>query len=165
MKTKASQHRHSFGFTLAETLIAATIVSTSLVTVIGLLSSGLSLSQKNSGATVAPVLAKRVVAEILMENAACTRAVPATTMVQPRVVKLYDAALRPVSQSANGNSETTYQQGSAIMNASFLVTWTMVDRAADLGTGMKSLTVFVESPAGRPAKTRQSFTYATLLHL
>ena len=163
MHYTASKSLRAGAFTLAETIISATILSTAMVAVVGLLSSGLSIAQKNSGATVAPVLAKRVVAEILLEKTGYVKTGLATT--EPRVVKLYDAALRPVTQAGNSDNEKTYQEGSTTFEASFLVTWKMEDLTDELGPGMQALTVSVESPASGPAKNRRTFTYATLLHL
>ena len=105
MKTTRPAKPNSSAFTLAETLIASAIVSTALLGVIGLLSSDLNLARKNTTSSVAPTLAKRVAAEVALENAKTSLA---ATVVPPLAhpLKLYDAALRPVTQPA-GTSRIT----------------------------------------------------------
>lgn len=145
------------GFTLSETLIAATVVSTAMIAVIGLLSTGLNLGRESTNTTSATILARRIAEDVAVQPVSA--AAPLGTGTQN--VQLFDTSLQPLS-TTGASAQSAYQDGSPDLAAAYVATWELLPRT-DLGDNMSALIVTVESPAALAQDKRKTFRYATLL--
>ncbi|TLD70984.1 hypothetical protein FEM03_08675 [Phragmitibacter flavus] len=141
------------GFTLTETLITATIVSSALLTVIGLFSTGLNIGRDSTQTTAASLLARRIAEEAALAITTAPIDVPLTG------TGTYTSSLTPIESDPGATSNPT--------QAAYIANWQTNDDSGNpdspLAPGVQLLVVTVESPASVPAANRKIYRYATLV--
>ncbi len=144
----------SGGFTLAETVLSATIASSALITALSLMVSGVSATKDSHREIASVLLARRVAGEIQRQ---------ADRKNASLHVQVYDVAQQPVAKTDNsGWSEADYTKGAAQFQASYLVSWQLTPPAAN-EPQVAAVKITVETPASATRENRHSYTYATLL--
>jgi hypothetical protein len=142
------------GFTLAETVLSATIASSALITALSLMVSGVDATKDSHREVASVLLARRVAGEI--QRIADKK----DTSLH---VEVYDVAQQPLAKSDNANwSEADYAVGAPQFQASYLVSWQLTPPSAS-DPQVAGVKITVESPASAPKGNRHTYTYATLL--
>lgn len=144
----------SGGFTLAETVLSATIASSALITALSLMASGVSATKDSHREVASVLLARRVTGEIQRQ---------ADRNDASLHVQVYDVAQQPLAKSENANwSEADYAAGASLFQASYLVSWQLTPPAAN-EPQVAGVKITVEAPASARKENRHTYTYATLL--
>ena len=150
MSARPPRRTKRAGFTLVESVVSAGIISSALLTVLGLLSSSMTTARDTRHQAAANILAEQLANRIIH-----TAAAPAGG----EVVEIYDLSLNRVD---SGTSEALYSTGTNMPQAMFLCRAILdEDSPLALTTTGRRLIVTVEHPASAPAGNRQIHRYVS----
>lgn len=145
------------GFTLAETTLSAGIISTALIAVLSLLSSGISSTIDSRIETASSILARRLAAE------ASAQELPEDGSPVEEDA-LFDTSLTCLASTASSSGAASLsewqEKGAPQVGATFFTTIRKEPPTAT--TPLPRVVVTVEAPASAPAGKRRLYRYVTL---